>query len=77
MHVELKIGDSIIMLADEYPGMGNPAPGKEGSPVVLNLFSNDVEDVSPDELRRRAEATFAQMKSRQADRPPVAHGPPG
>jgi uncharacterized glyoxalase superfamily protein PhnB len=106
MHAELKIGNSAIMLADEQPGMGNPAPGKEGSPVVLNLYSDDVdalwkratdagatvtmplgdqfwgdrygqirdpfghawalgqhkEDVSPEEMKRRAEAFFAQTK---------------
>jgi len=43
MHAELKIGNTLLMLADEYPGMGNPAPGKEGSPVVLNLYSDDVD----------------------------------
>lgn len=106
MHADLTIGNSRFMLADEYPGMGNPAPGKEGSPVVLNLYSDDVdalwkkateagaavtmplgdqfwgdrygqvrdpfghawalgqhkEDVSPEEMRRRAEAAFSQMK---------------
>ena len=106
MHAELKIGNSSFMLADEYPGMGNPAPGKEGSSVVLNLYSDDVdalwdratdagatvtmplgdqfwgdrygqvrdpfghswalgqhkEDVSPEEIRKRAEAFFAQTK---------------
>jgi PhnB protein len=106
MHAELKIGNSVIMLADEYPGMGNPPPGKEGSPVVLNLYSDDVdalwkratdagvtvtmaladqfwgdrygqlrdpfghawglgqhkEEVSPEEIRRRAEAMFAQTR---------------
>jgi PhnB protein len=106
MHAELQIGNSRLMVADEYPGMGNPAPGKEGSPVVLNLYSDDVdalwkratdagaavtmpledqfwgdrygqvrdpfghawalgqhkEDVSPEEMRRRAKAAFAQMK---------------
>jgi PhnB protein len=106
MHAELKIGNSVIMLADEYPGMGNPAPGAQGSPVVLNLYSDDVdalwkratdagatvtmpledmfwgdrygqvrdpfghawalgqhkEDVPPEEMRKRAEEAFAQMK---------------
>jgi uncharacterized glyoxalase superfamily protein PhnB len=106
MHAELTIGNSRIMLADEYPGMGNPAPGKEGSPVVLNLYSDDVdalwkratgagatvtmpledmfwgdrygqvrdpfghawalgqhkEDVSPEEMRKRAAAMFSQTK---------------
>ena len=106
MHAELTIGNSRLMLADEYPGMGNPAPGQDGSPVVLNLYSDDVnalwkrateagatvtmplgdqfwgdrygqvrdpfghawalgqhiEDVSPEEMRRRAEAAFAQTR---------------
>jgi PhnB protein len=106
MHAELKIGNSVIMLADEYQGLGNPAPGAQGSPVVLNLYSDDVdalwkratgagatvtmpledmfwgdrygqvrdpfghawalgqhkEDVPPEEMRKRAEAAFAQMK---------------
>jgi PhnB protein len=106
MHAEIKIGDSFVMIADEYPGMGNPAPSKEGSPVVLNLFTDDVdalwkratdagakvtmplanqfwgdrygqlqdpfghawalgqhvEDVGPEEMRRRAEEAFSQMK---------------
>jgi uncharacterized glyoxalase superfamily protein PhnB len=106
MHAELKIGNSILMLADEYPGMGNPAPGKEGSPVVLNLYSEDVdalwkraidagaketmplgdqfwgdrygqvrdpfghswalgqhkEDLTPDQIRQRAQEFFSSMK---------------
>jgi PhnB protein len=106
LHAELKIGNSVIMLADEFPGMGNPAPGKEGSPVVLNLYSDDVdtmwkrateagatetmplgdqfwgdrygqvrdpfghawalgqhkEDLTPDQIRKRAEAFFSEMK---------------
>jgi len=39
MHTLLKIGDSFLMLADEYPGMGTPAPQTlGGSPVVLNVY---------------------------------------
>jgi PhnB protein len=106
LHAELKIGNSVIMLADEFPGMGNPAPGKDGSPVVLNLYSDDVdamwkrameagatetmplgdqfwgdrygqvrdpfghawalgqhkEDLTPDQIRKRAEAFFSEAK---------------
>ncbi len=107
MHAELKIGNSMIFLADEFPGMGNCASPKTlgGSSVTLNLYSNNVdqlfkqaisagatvtmplenqfwgdrygqirdpfghnwalgqhvEDVSPEELDRRAREAFAQM----------------
>jgi len=107
MHATLRIGDSRLQLADEFPGMGTPAPQTlGGSPVVLNicvenvdelferavaagakvtvplanqswgtrygqvvdpfghswaLFSH-IEDVSPEELRRRADAASAEME---------------
>lgn len=44
MHAELTVGDARFMLADEFPGMGSVSPKKlGGSPVVLNLYSNDVD----------------------------------
>jgi PhnB protein len=44
MHASLQIGDSRLMLADEFPGMGTPAPQTlGGSPVVLNLYVEDVD----------------------------------
>jgi uncharacterized glyoxalase superfamily protein PhnB len=46
MHAQLKIGDSRLMLADEFPGMGTPAPQTlGGSPVVLNVYVNDVDSL--------------------------------
>jgi PhnB protein len=108
-HAEIRIGDTVIMLADEFPGHDAYAPTKfGGSPVSLHLYTEDVdavaakaiaagakvkrpvadqfygdrlgtfqdpfghtwhvythiEDVSPDELDRRAKAaTAAQKKS--------------
>jgi PhnB protein len=108
MHATMKVGDSRFQLADEFPGMGTPAPQTlGGSPVVLNicvenvdelydraiaagakvttplanqfwgarygqivdpfghawaLFSH-VEEVSPEELRRRADAAFVKMSA--------------
>ncbi len=43
-HAEIKIGDSIIMLSDEYPEMGfkGPQPGS-GSPVGLMIYVTDVD----------------------------------
>jgi PhnB protein len=106
MHATLKIGDSQLMLADEFPGMGTPAAQTlGGSPVILNIYVDDVdslfnqavaagakvtmplanqfwgdryghivdpfgltwalgshvEDVTPEEMERRANAMFAEM----------------
>lgn len=108
MHAELKVGDSRLMLADEFPGFGCGSPKTlGGSPVVLNLYSDNVdhlfdqavragavvtmplanqfwgdrcgqltdpfghrwalgqhvEDVTPEEMERRAKEAFAQMPS--------------
>ena len=44
MHAELKIGDSRLMLADEFPAMGARGPKSiGGSPVVLHLYVQDAD----------------------------------
>jgi PhnB protein len=41
-HAELQVGDSRVMLADEFPEMGAKGPGSfGGSPVHLLLYVND------------------------------------
>jgi PhnB protein len=43
-HAEIKIGDSIIMLADEFPDMGFRSPQSlGGSPVGILLYVEDVD----------------------------------
>jgi PhnB protein len=45
-HAEIKIGDSPIMLADEYPDMGYNGPQTiGGSPVSLMIYVDDVDTV--------------------------------
>src|SRR5437016_2758939 len=45
-HAELKIGDSFIMLADEFPEMNNVSPKTLGnSPVGLLLYVDDVDTI--------------------------------
>ena len=45
-HAEIKIGDSPIMMADEYPEMGYKGPkALGGSPVSIMLYVEDVESV--------------------------------
>jgi PhnB protein len=44
MHAALKIGDSWVMLADEFPGMSDPSPKTLGATtVVINLYSENVD----------------------------------
>ncbi len=43
-HAELDIGDTVVMLSDEYPDFGAQAPGTiGGSPVKLHLYVEDVD----------------------------------
>jgi PhnB protein len=45
-HAEIKIGDSPIMLADEYPAMGYKGPQSlAGSPITLMIYVEDVDNV--------------------------------
>ena len=46
-HAEVEIGDSCIMLADEYPDMGFRSPkAVGGTPVTLHLYVDDVDAVA-------------------------------
>jgi PhnB protein len=45
-HAEVRIGDTVVMLADEHPDHDAHAPGKfGGSPVGLHLYVEDVDKV--------------------------------
>jgi PhnB protein len=44
LHVELRFGDSAVMMADEFPEMGVLSPQPiGGTPIVLGLFTDDVD----------------------------------
>jgi PhnB protein len=46
-HAEIRIGDSVIMLADEYPDMNARGPHAfGGSPVSIHLYVEDVDAVA-------------------------------
>lgn len=50
-HAEVSIGDSRIMLADEYPEMNAKAPkAYGGSPVHIHLYVTDVDAVAKSAL---------------------------
>ena len=45
-HAELEIGNSLIMLADEFPDMGHRGPKTiGGTPVTINIYVENVDDV--------------------------------
>ncbi len=45
-HAELEVGDSLIMLADEFPEMGQTSPRTVGgTPVTISLYVEDVDAV--------------------------------
>lgn len=63
MHAALRIGDSTIMLADEFPGFGNLGPkALKGTPVVIHLYVEDV-----DAVFKRAVKAGASVKMPVAD----------
>ena len=46
MHAELMVGDSVIMMSDEFPEMGASSPlTLGGSPVSIMLYVEDVDAV--------------------------------
>jgi uncharacterized glyoxalase superfamily protein PhnB len=46
MHAEIRIGDSPIMIAEEFPTMGVKGPKSiGGSPVTIHLYVKDVDKV--------------------------------
>ncbi len=45
-HAELRIGDSVVMMADEHPEMGAVSPESiGGTPVMLLFYTTDVDAV--------------------------------
>ena len=45
-HAELEFGDSVVMLADEFPEAGFFGPRKTGgTPIALSVYVDDVDEV--------------------------------
>jgi PhnB protein len=62
-HAEIQIGDSRVMLADEYPEMGFLSPKSiGGTPVMMHLYVEDVDATVP-----RAVAAGAKVTREVAD----------
>jgi PhnB protein len=45
MHAAIRIGDSVVMLADEFPDFGSFGPKSlKGSPVVIHLYVDNADE---------------------------------
>lgn len=56
-HAELEIGDSVIMLADEFPDMGMRGPASiGGSSVTMHVYVADVDAIFDRAVRAGARA---------------------
>jgi uncharacterized glyoxalase superfamily protein PhnB len=56
MHASIRIGDSTVMLSDDFPEMGSSGPkALKGSPVTIHIYAEDVDKLA-------AQATAAGAK---------------
>ena len=53
-HAELEIGDSVIMLADEYAEIGHLGPKDGATPVSICIYVEKVDDVFTKAINRGA-----------------------
>lgn len=59
MHAQIQIGDSAVMLVDEFPKMGALGPKSlKGSPVTIHLFVEDVDAFAKRAVRAGAKMTM-------------------
>ena len=80
MNADLKIGDSILLVAEEFPGMGPKSPLSLGdSPVVLHLYVEDVDKLFNQAVAAGAKVVMPVMDQFWGDRygqvvDPFGHG---
>ena len=77
-HAELRIGDSLLMLADEYPDFGALGPASiGGSPVSIHLYVEDVDRVVAGAAAAGATLLRAVMRHAPVRRGMTASSPAG
>ena len=77
-HAEIRIGNSPIMLADEYPDMGYKSPQSlGGSPVSIMLYVENVDKTVERAVAEGAKITKAVQDQFYGDRNGTIHDPFG
>jgi uncharacterized glyoxalase superfamily protein PhnB len=78
MHALLKIGDSFLMLNDEFPQMGNLSPlTTKGSGVTLHIYTENVDKAFDRAVSAGATVTMPLMDQFWGDRYGVVTDPYG
>ena len=63
MHAMVKIGDSMLMLVDEFPQFGSVGPkALNGSPVTIHLYVEDADATREAGRKRRRESHDARRR---------------
>jgi PhnB protein len=57
-HAELRVGDSIFMLAEEHPDYNKSPETLNGTSVILNLYVSDVDNVERTAIEAGAKSIF-------------------
>lgn len=57
-HAELRVGDSIFMLAEEHPDYNKSPETLSGTSVILNLYVPDVDNVEKIAIEAGAKSIF-------------------
>lgn len=68
MHASIKIGDSIIMLADEFAGCSSGPSTLGGTTVTIHLYVPDVDSAMDRATKAGAKVTMPQMDMFWGDR---------
>ena len=69
MHAEVKIGDSIIMLSDEFPEFGSISPESGGSPSMgLHIYIENVDQAFDRAVKAGAKVEMPVMDQFWGDR---------
>ena len=77
-HAEVKIGDSHIMLADEFPDMGHKSPQSlGGTPVSIMLYVNDADACAAQAVSAGAKLTKPVQDQFYGDRSGTVEDPFG
>jgi PhnB protein len=77
-HAEIKIGDSHVMMADEYPDMGYRSPQSlGGTPVSILLYVDDVDATIPRAVAAGAKLVQPIKDQFYGDRSGTLHDPFG
>jgi len=69
MHAAVKIGDSVVMLADEMPEWGSLGPASlKGSPVTIHLYVDDADKFVERAVKAGAKVTMPVAEQFWGDR---------